>query len=467
MTVMTNSRIEEVLERYEVALTALEKATSPNDGMVETDWERQRRQRKQWKKLLTKVRKAIGLPPKRETLAYHIPRSNILDVLRARDAIQELLEDQTQDSREKLINIVKLDQRLKKQAKSIVRAVNLDDWRASFNPPDHAWWWFLEQRFGLWSSLLSILCLVLSLSFIGDIAPRFLTGGPELWGNIAVIVQGIFVLITGSSVFSHTAGRKLANVFPRKFWDKWGTRLALLSLAFSVLLSQSLPQIAVYYRERGLRNYEAGRLASAQSNYKRALALNPNDSRTHFYLGSLYEEFHDFNGAGTEYQIAMGSGFTAAAYNNMARLHILDENYNDAAYLLRRLQSKLSMKLTDNRILSYTLRKNMGWVRLEQGLQAQDKTLKNVFLAQAKAELENAIELAGENQLAPNQQASAHCLLAQVLEAKGDNSRQVREEWEYCLDHNSVSTPEEDIWKVEAQKRLYQEEIRALSGVES
>lgn len=462
---MNNSRIEEMLQNYQEALTALEEVTSQKNGMLETDGEQQKTQNQSWNKLLSKVRKAIGLPFKRNPYAYHILRSRVINVLTARDAVQEFLNDTTHDVTGKLIDIDNLDRRLKKQAKSIVRAVHLDDLRASFNPPVHSWWWFLEQRlrFGLWSSLLSITCLVVSLSFIGDIAPRFLTGGPEFLGNMAVIVQGIFVLITGSSVVAKTAGNKLANVFSRRFWDKWGTRLALLSIAFSLLLYQSLPQIAAYYRELGLNNYKAGHLARAQSNYQRALALNPNDGATHFYLGVLYEEIQDFDNARTEYQIAIGSGY-AAAYNNMGRLHILDKKYNDAAYLLRRLELNPSIKLPDNEILHYTSHKNMGWMRLEQGLQTEDDTLKNVFLAQSKANLESAIDLAKENQLSPNQQASAHCLLAKVLEAKGDDSKQVREEWKYCLQYNPVTTLEEDIWRFEAQKRLYFEAIPKLPG---
>ncbi|MGK7894274.1 MAG: hypothetical protein AB4372_11775 [Xenococcus sp. (in: cyanobacteria)] len=114
--------------------------------------------------------------------------------------------------------------------------------------------------------------------------------------------------------------------------------------------------------------------------------------------------------------------------------------------------------------MHYNLNKNMGWVRLEQGLQAEDKMLKKVFLAEAKANLETAIDLSRENQLSQKQQASTHCLLALVLEAQGDNSQQVREKWEYCLDYNPVNTPEENVWKVEAQKRLCLEEIPILPG---
>ncbi len=435
---MTNSRIEEALERYEFALTALEQATSSKNGIVKKDGERKR---KQSKKLLPKVRKPIELRFTTSKNAYHILHLKILDVLIARDAVQEVLEDKAQDSSEKLINIIKLDQRLKKQAKSIVKAVNLDDWRASVNPPSYAWWWFIEERFGLWAILLSILCLFLSLSFIGDIAPRFLTGGPEFWGNIVVILQGIFVMVAGGSVFSNSAGRKLAHVFPRKFWHKWGTWLSLLSLAFSVLLYQSLPQIAIYYRDLGLTNYKAGRLVNAQFNYERALALNPNDGVTHFYLGVLYENLQDLNGARIEYQTAMRSNF-AAAFNNMARLYILDEDYARATVLLRRLKTLITPE--DNMTLRYNLHRNLGWIYLKQ---------KN--LPQAEAELLTAIEdLAKPARLIPERQASAYCLLAQVLDAKGDTD-QASQKWEYCLRYTRGLLPEEAAWLKIGQERSH------------
>ncbi len=458
---MNNSRIKDVLTHYQEALTNLEEAT---DRVVKMDREKQKKQRT---KLLTKVKNAIRLALKRGKPAPPIHRSIILDVLIARDTVQKVLEDKTQDLSGKiddlvdLVDLVDLDNRLKKQSKWIA-CVNLPDCRASFNPPTQSWWWFIEPRFAQWMNLLSIVCLVLSLSLIGDIVPRFLTGSPRLWENIVVILQGILVLIAGGSVFSKTAGRKLTNLFPRWFGDN---SLALLSfsLAFSLLLYQSLPQIAVYYRDRGLSNYQAGRLVSAQSNYERAIAFNPNDGAAHFYLGSLYEEFHNFKGAKTEYQIAIGSG-SAAAYNNLARMHILDKNYDAAAYLMRRLESNPSIKLSDNQVVHYALHKNLGWVRLEQGLQTQDKDSVKIFLAEAKANLETAIDLAREQQLSPNQQASAHCLLAKVLEAKAEDSKQELEKWEYCLDHNPVNTPEEDAWKVEAQKRLSLEKIPILPG---
>ena len=213
-----------------------------------------------------------------------------------------------------------------------------------------------------------------------------------------------------------------------------------MSLAFSVLLYQSLPQIAGYYRDRGLSNYKAGRLASAQSNYERALALNPNDGRTHFYLGSLYEDLQDFNGAHIEYQTAMRSNL-AEAFNNMARLYILDENYATATVLLRRLKALITPE--DDMTLRYNLHKNLGWVYL-----------KRRSMAEAEAELLTAIEdLAEPAQVSPERQASAHCLLAQVLDGKGDTD-QASLKWEYCLRYASGLLPEETVWLKIAQERL-------------
>ena len=430
---MTNSRIEEVLRYYEEALSALEEAI---DGMVEMDGERQRKQRK---KLLTKVRKTIGLPPKRDSYAYHILRSRIINVLTARDAVQEVLEDKTQDVSEKLLYIVKQDRRLKKQAESIIKAVNLKDLRASFNPPAHAWWWFIEQRFGL-SSLLSIVFLVLSLSLIGDIAPRFLTGGPRLWENMVVILQGILVLITGSSIFSKTAGRKLANLFS----DPGGKSLALalFLLAFSLILYQSLPQIAVCYRERGLSDFKNNRFDSAQSNYKLALALNPDDEKTHLYLGSMYDHLQDYQSARTEYRIAMMSR-SATAFNNMARLDILKESYATAFSFL--MESQALITAQDDMTLHYNFHKNLGWFYLKQKR-----------LADAENELLLAIE--GEDSDKPEElrsedRGAAYCLLAQVLDAKGDTDQAIPK-WENCLRYANPLLPEEAAWLEVAHERI-------------
>ena len=476
---MTNSIIEEILKRYKVALTALEKA-------VESSLKREARFNfnnvpiKFWT-ILLKIDCLAGILFLRESLEK-LSVEQVLDVLVARDAIQKQLEN-TETPAESLVKVSKLDKDLREQFEAFSRKIcqverrkiltQLEDLQDVCEPQKKAWWWFPKihirwwERFALVWDTLAVLWLVATLSLLTDISSRFLSGGPDLFGFSAIISQSILALASGGTLTKTgqtvVEGTLKRWKIPRHLWEEAKFVAASLLLFIFVCLRLSLPGIALVYSNTGFRDYQAGRLASAQSNYQRALALNPNDGRTHFYLGSLYEEFQDFKGARTEYKLAIGSGY-GAAYNNLARLHIIDKNYNDAAYLLRRLELNPSIKIPDNQIVHYTLHKNMGWVRLEQGLQAQNKTLKNVFLAEAKANLETAIDLARDNQLSQKQQASAHCLLAQVLEAKGDDSKQVREKWEYCLDYNPVMNSEEDVWKVEAQKRLCIEELPILPG---
>jgi Flp pilus assembly protein TadD len=62
------------------------------------------------------------------------------------------------------------------------------------------------------------------------------------------------------------------------------------------------------------------------SDFTNALKLDPNFAETHYNLGSLYEDVRDFDRARSEYRLAMLGGL-AAAYNNLARLYILDKDY--------------------------------------------------------------------------------------------------------------------------------------------
>lgn len=466
-----NPRLEDVLERYETALGTFKEAIEKSSKADVRDSRFNNVPIKFWT-LLLKIDCLAGVLFLRELLNQLLVKQ-VLDVLIARDALQKQLE-KIETPAEILVKVSELDRDLREQFEGFSRNISqegrrkilteLEDLQDVCEPSQKAWWWFPKihirwwERFDLAWDTLAVLWLVATLSLLTDISSRFLSGGPDLFGSFAVIFQSILALASGGTL-TKTGQTIVETTFkrwkiPRHLWEEAKFVAASLLLLIFLGLRLSLPRIALVYSNAGFRDYQTGSLASAQSNYKRALALNPNDGRTHFYLGSLYEEFKDFNRARTEYQIAIGTGYTTA-YNNLARLHILDKKYNDAAYLLRRLELNRSIKLPDNEIVHYTLHKNLGWVRLEQGLQAQDKTLKKVFLAEAKANLDTAIDLARENQLSPKQQASAHCLLAQVLEAKGDDSQQVREKWEYCLAYNPVRTPEEEAWKFMAQTWLY------------
>lgn len=191
-------------------------------------------------------------------------------------------------------------------------------------------------------------------------------------------------------------------------------------------ISEAAPEI---YNDRGLENYLAERLPQAVSDFTKALELDPNFAETHYNLGSLYEDLRDFDRARSEYRLAMLGGLTAA-YNNLARLYILEKDYAAAVDLLLK-----GLKLAQLDAEKSALQKNLGWARLGQGRYAE-----------AKAELLTAIDL-------DRKQASAYGLLAQALEGLGEKVEALVA-WENCLRYASSYRPDEDTWIDLARQRL-------------
>lgn len=190
----------------------------------------------------------------------------------------------------------------------------------------------------------------------------------------------------------------------------------------------------------GAKNHLAGNLPQAQAAYNWALKINPLDlwsAEAHYNLGGVYEDQQNYQQAHAEYQRAIELGLVAA-YNNQARLYILNGNYSAAVALLQ-----VSIPLTKNKEPQDRANffKNLGWARLEQGR-----------LEEAEIELEQAIALQGDS-------AASYCLLAQVLERRGKNKQAVSQ-WENCLAYTHLPrTPEEDKWI-----RLGQQKLKAAYG---
>jgi len=228
----------------------------------------------------------------------------------------------------KLIVLTKLDSCLKKQAAVITRRVPLADWRASFNPPQDSWWWFLE-------------------------AP------------------------------THRLDR----------FDWFWNALTVTSL------TASLPQID-------------------------------------YNLGRLYEDLEQSDKARTQYRLA-AQGDLDAGYNELARLSIENKKYSEAVSLLFK---GLELVSEEDKETRYALWKNLGWAQLEQKRYAE-----------AETSLREAISFNNTQN-----QASAHCLLAQVLEEK-DAAKSALTEWENCLKYANPRYPEEYEWIEQARQRIDQQ----------
>jgi tetratricopeptide (TPR) repeat protein len=181
----------------------------------------------------------------------------------------------------------------------------------------------------------------------------------------------------------------------------------------------------------GVENHVAGKLPQAESGYKFAVTLNPRLAETHYNLGAVYEDQQNYPQAHAQYQKAIEGGLVAA-YNNQARLYILNREYERAISLL-----EIAMPLVKNKDaqIRYSFLKNRGWVHLLQGR-----------LGEAYVDLNGAIALKSDY-------AAAHCLLAQVLEQRGKNTS-VQQEWESCLRAAQPQIPEENEWMRIAQERL-------------
>ncbi len=380
----------------------------------------------------------------------------VLAVLNSRDGIQTALADTPEADGAVLQTISELDQQLRAQASAIAPFTQSTDWRASFSPKETAWWWFLAapkqgltQLDWLWTAL-SITFLTISLGLVGDISTRFLKGGPDTAGAIAVSVQSILTLLAAGGALTkagQTAGKQTLKAVkvPEPYWQALGAGFAFLLLLGLFGLRQSLPQISIWYTDRGLENYHKGDWGSAEAHYKRALELDADNTTAHFWLGRLYEDLQKHDDARTQYQYAIAT--KPDAVNNLARLSILKQDYSTAISLLQKPLSDEQASLTPE--TKFALMKNMGWARLKQ---------KN--FTDAETWLGDAIKLGESAKLPDEKIAAAHCLMAQAIEAEGNPKKtlpaqkKALPDWKFCVQYGTATVPEEDEWMTTAQQRL-------------
>ncbi len=398
------------------------------------------------------------------------PPKDVFACLVSRDKIAHLWQKQGPPDPAAVHLIDEGDSQLRKLKGPISQLKELDGWRKNFTPPQQAWWWHFQapggkwQRFDWLTTAIALIFLTLAAGLIADIAPRFLSGGPDAKGAMIVVLQTGLVLLTTSSVLTKTGqemGRRILGSLniSRQYWQEIAAGVAVIICLALFLFHLYLPQMAVSYNDAGLVHHCAGQLTSAKFSYERALKLNPDYLEAHYNLGQLYEDLQDFKPAQTHYQIALQGGLTAA-YNNLARLYILEENYNAAVPLL--LIALQRVAKGDTRAehvrcqpdpdkagqealvevpikeLQYELLKNLGWARLGQARYNE-----------AEIHLQEAIDLRGDA-------APAYCLLAQVREGL-EAPDGVLEDWENCLRYASRYEADEDAWIGLARQRLQAE----------
>ena len=216
---------------------------------------------------------------------------------------------------------------------------------------------------------------------------------------------------------------------PKRWWQAIRVGVAVSLLLGILLLWYMLPDVAKNYNDRGLTNHLSGDLQSAINDYNRAIKLYPDYPEAHYNLGLLYEDIGNISDARTEYRIAIAGGLDAA-YNNLARLYIVDEEYSSAMTLLVK-----GLDLTRDDETRYDIYKNLGWARLGQKRYSE-----------AEKYLREAVNISISK-------APAHCLLAQALEGM-DDIIAAQDEWQTCLKYANGDVPDEDRWIDLARERL-------------
>ena len=378
----------------------------------------------------------------------------VLAMLHSRDRLQHLIDqlaempDQNTLPPQLWLELANADGELGRQSDRLRAISALPGWRKSVHPPEHHWWWYppdpeppKEALAWLWGGL-TIAMLTISLALAQDIASRFTVDTPGIWSSLGAIAPVVLTLFASGGALTKVGQQALENLLSsrgpaRKNWAHIKFMLAFaLALGLFSFHSLGLPRIAAAYNQQGEEQYEAGDWASAQNNFQQALSLKPDYPEAQFNLGVIYEEFQEYDKAQNEYLKAVQGGYLPA-YNNLARLYLREEDYARATPLLLLALSNSDLSQQDPE-LEYTLRKNLGQVRLEQGR-----------LAEAETELLEAIRI-GEN-LDPRR-PDAYCLLAQVLEQWPAGSTEssanalptAQAAWTQCLQY--ANRPEDDRW---------------------
>lgn len=207
--------------------------------------------------------------------------------------------------------------------------------------------------------------------------------------------------------------------------------LASLLLLAGFNLWKSAPDIADHLSELGFDSSQEKKLINAEIYYRLALIFDPKMPEPSYNLGLLYEDQQKFNQAEAAYKIAVEQDW-GEAYNNLARLYILQKQSLKAVVLL---EKGLPLVFEDK--TKYAMLKNLGWAKMELGRYQEAQTYIN-----------QAISITNISNTRP----SAYCLNAQLLELQ-QLKQQALPDWQKCFDLEP-KTPEEHKWKTQAQKVL-------------
>jgi tetratricopeptide (TPR) repeat protein len=395
---------------------------------------------------LTNPNNAINLATNRYQITLNcldnpkikLSAQQVLEILAARDELQRALKDEQSIPPDLLSQIYDLDAKLKGKADKINRAIALAEYRESLPEPPQDWWWQLDSKnANLLLKGLAVLTWTGSLGLLANIASRFLSGGVGVVGAAAIFFPSFLTMLQARSELTEAGQHRFENILvqlgvPHQYREPIKFLTLLMLFGFLLGFWFLIPTISEIYNQQGLRSAKNGNLGTAQENYQRAIALDPDNVSAHYNLGNLYEDLQEFDKAKTEYLIAV-QGNVPEAYNNLGRLFIQQKKYPEAVSLIQQ-GLLLAGKTEGPTEVKYNLFKNLGWARFEQNRDLE-----------AWQALQVATGIAKNPEIAPYiaNPGSSYCLLAQVLDRQ---KRPAIAEWQKCNELGSTLNPDEDTW---------------------
>ena len=388
-----------------------------------------------------------------------LTEAQAIAILCTRDAVYQTLVERTPVSSAYLLQVRSLDATLKAHRQQICSAIDFPTYRSIHTNTAQRWWWHLDvepvlhrrDRSDWLFKLLTIGSWTAILALLLNIINRFLSVGLGVTGAMAVILPSILAFIKARSDLTAAGQKSLERLLTRigiqKHWQseaKFGSTLVLLGGIIGLWFS--LPVAADFYNRRGLDFYYGRHLRQAEKHYQQAIALDLDHAEAHYNLGLVYEDWLRLDESKRVYQVAASQGLVEA-HNNLARLLIQSEDYQEAVLLLQDgllLRNRQTVLPEDE----FNLYKNLGWARLSQG-----------YLQDAKSALDKAINV-DNTKKNPQSGAAAHCLLGQVLEKQNKSDESIPH-WQECcqqgldrLQRRRKSIPEEDQWLHQAHQHL-------------
>ncbi len=215
-----------------------------------------------------------------------------------------------------LAQLVELDDRLLAGLETRVNAKQLAKCRQSMQPPETAWWWFVEpappadpwwNQFDWCWNLLTVGCLVLAGSIATQTAQAFSSYGLDIIGTFSTVTQGAgLVLVAGGALTDkgkQVVERALTSLkIPHSLHAEATFVLAGTLLLASYGIYTKLPEFGEFYYKQGQAAESEDDWMLAKNQYKRALGFIEGDARTQVALGKIYERLGQLNEAQKHYE---------------------------------------------------------------------------------------------------------------------------------------------------------------------